>query len=114
MNGIDISKYKVNATASAVKQKQASRFDFLYKEFTWFGSKIGNRKREAFYLELSILLAAGVDLNTALQLFVEEQSKPSDRQLFDGIRKAVVEGSNLSEALKHTRQFSAYEFLVFR
>jgi type IV pilus assembly protein PilC len=84
---------------------------FFIKNSTWFGSKIGNRKR---YLELSILLAAGVDLNTALQLFVEEQSKPSDRQLFDGIRKAVVEGSNLSEALKHTRQFSAYEFLVFR
>ena len=65
---------------------------------------------EAFYHELGILLSAGVDIKTTLELISVEQAKEKDRILFEKIKDSVIAGNTLSGAIKDTGMFSAYEF----
>jgi len=72
-------------------------------------SLLKDKNREEFYLELSTLLEAGVDIKTCLELITEEQSKLAIRQLFSQIGECVIKGQPFSEAVKSTGQFSNYE-----
>jgi type IV pilus assembly protein PilC len=109
MAGIDISKYQ-SAPKSGVKKKEGNMMDFLKKDITLFGNELNDKKKEEFYLELNVLLAAGVDIKTTLELISTEQSKEKDKIFFNGINEKVIKGSTLSEALKNTGKFSAYEY----
>jgi type IV pilus assembly protein PilC len=67
------------------------------------------RQREALYQELGMLLSAGVDIKTALDLQVQ-QHKPPLQALLGGLRDAVVGGSTVAAALQQSEQFSPYEY----
>ena len=71
---IDLRSYKLPKTnkIEATKSK-ASIFDFLNKEITLFGNSFNAKKKESFYSELHVLLKAGVDLKTTLDIVEEEQ-----------------------------------------
>jgi type IV pilus assembly protein PilC len=76
--------------------------------------QLGSRKpsakqREALYLEMGMLLGAGVDIKTALDLQVQ-QHRPPLRATLGQLRDAVVAGSTVAAALEATGQFSAYEY----
>lgn len=88
---------------------ESAVFGFLNKEITLFGKKMPDKKKEAFYLELSILLSAGVDIKSALELIAEEQTKEKDKALLLGIKEKVVIGKSFSEALRETDLFTDYE-----
>jgi len=69
-----------------------------------------NKAKEAFYTELSVMLAAGVDIKTALDLIAGKQGgrgrvQAAIRQIGD----AIVSGLSLSEATSHTGGFTPYE-----
>lgn len=51
-----------------------------------------------------------MDIKTTLELIAEEQLKEKDRVLFSEIKNLVISGSTLSDALKSTGKFSAYEY----
>lgn len=59
-------------------------------------------------MELSILLAAGVDIKSALEIITAEQRKEKDKQLFQNIQDQVLKGSSLSEAMENAGVFSSY------
>ncbi|WP_420553525.1 type II secretion system F family protein [Tenacibaculum aiptasiae] len=81
----------------------------LKKEITLFSS-FSNKKKEAFYIELAVLLKAGLELKDALELIANEQKKEIDSQLFKNIINDLIAGKNLSEAIKAQNKFSEYEY----
>jgi type IV pilus assembly protein PilC len=115
MAGIDIRKLN---TSNNIKDKAGNEgkniFAFLEKDIVLFKSELSDKKKERFYSELKILFAAGVDLKTALDLLVEEQTKKADIQLFQSIKQNVIEGASLSEAIVNTKKFSAYEYYTIQ
>ncbi|SNR15452.1 type II secretion system F family protein [Tenacibaculum jejuense] len=103
--GFEINKAKQN-------QKESS-FDIdslLKKEITLFGNAFSNKKREAFYTELYVLLQAGLELKDALDLIAKEQKKELDINLFQNIIDDLIRGKNFSDALRARKVFSDYEF----
>ena len=61
-------------------------------------------------MDLRILLMAGVDLKSALELIIEEQPKEKDKIFFTGIYEDIIKGKSLAEALKKSGRFSEYEY----
>ena len=110
---IDLGKYPVAASTSKPRKSktasQTSIGDILNRDIKLFGGKLGDRKKERFYSELSTLLKAGIDIRTSLELIEVEQEKKADRALFGGLRQNVVEGCGLSEALGKAGAFGTYE-----
>lgn len=94
------------------KQKQPSSFniDTILKKEISFGASFSNKKKEGLYTELYVLLNAGLTLKDALILIAEEQKKDKNKTLIEEIIKELINGKNLSEAIKHKKEFSAYEY----
>lgn len=109
MASIDLRQ--ISAGSKPAAAPSAGRWsDMLNKDISWSGSGLNDKRKEAFYLEMSILLAAGLDLKSALDLIAEDQRKASEMAIFADVRNSVLRGKALSEALQETRQFSIYEY----
>lgn len=114
---IDLNKYQpLQASKQEAKShsSDSSLWAFLNKDIQLFGNKIGLKKKEAFYTELEVLLKAGLDLKTALEMVQDEQHKERDKALFEKVTGNVIHGSSLSVALEQTGQFSEYEVSSIR
>lgn len=101
----------------AAQKPKGSRKDldsFLKKEITIFGSSFSNKKKEAFYTELSVLLKAGISLKEALSLQNESYRKKKDQELFTNIIDEIVNGRSLSEAIKSKKEFTEYEYFSLK
>jgi type IV pilus assembly protein PilC len=83
---------------------------FLNKDIRLFGGALPDRVREGFYLELSTLLEAGVDIRSALELIMNEQPKKKHKAIFGQIAREIENGSTLSAALKRKDYFTPYEY----
>ncbi len=95
------------------KQKTKSNFDLdaiLKTEISLFGSSFSNKKKEAFYTEISVLLNAGISLKDTLVLIANEQKKQKDKTLLEGIVTTIVHGSSFSESVKSIKDFTEYEY----
>ncbi len=111
MGSVDISKYNLPKNKSLKNSGNSSSFfDFLSKDISILGNQLTDKKKERFYSELHILLMAGIDIKTALELVEEDQIKPKDKQLFSDIKNFVIKGGSISEAIKSSGKFSAYEY----
>lgn len=111
---LDIRKIKAQrsngvAGKSVPKEARPGIWDLLNKDIS-LGDKLPDRVKESFYLELSTLLEAGVDIRTALDLIKEEQKKKKIKAVFDDVLQQVVTGNTLSGALKRNRPFTSYEY----
>lgn len=67
------------------------------------------KQREGLYQELGMLLSAGLDIKTALDLQVAQHRPPLQTTLAQ-LRDTVVSGSTVAAALQQSGQFSAYEY----
>ena len=93
------------------KDSRISSIDhILKKEITFFSKPFSNKKKEAFYTELSVLLNAGITLKNSLSLIGEEQKKKIDSELIENIIKNIIVGKSLSEAIKIANVFTEYEY----
>jgi len=99
----NISTPTVKSTGSSVEQ-------LLKKEITFFSSGFNNKKKQAFYLELGVLLKAGITIKEAITLIIESLKKKNDKELFEDILHQVINGKPFSEALYASKQFSEYEY----
>ncbi|WP_457617868.1 type II secretion system F family protein [Lutibacter sp.] len=98
-------------TSKDSKSKSNSSIEeLLKKEITLFGTSFSNKKKEALYTELSVLLNAGITLKNSLVLIAEEQKKEKDKTLIENITKELILGKTLSNAIKEQQQFSEYEY----
>ena len=108
---LDISNIKsANAKTSSKKEESGGLMDFMNKDISLFGSGLNDQKKERFYSELSILLEAGVDIRTALELIIEEQKGDKDKVLFTTIKDEVIAGDSLSESIMRSGKFSDHEY----
>ncbi len=95
------------------QKKKESSFDIdkiLKTEVTLFESSFNNKKKEALYTELSVLLKAGISLKEALSLIAQEQKKQKDKTLMENMVKAILEGSSFSESIQSNNSFTEYEY----
>lgn len=84
--------------------------NLLKKEISLFGDSFNNKKKQAFYQELAILLKAGVSFKEGLSLVVESLKKNTDKELIQTILNQVVNGKPFSEALASSKSFTEYEY----
>ncbi|MNQ93626.1 putative type II secretion system protein F [compost metagenome] len=82
----------------------------LKKEITFFGESFNNKKKQAFYQELAVLLKAGVSFKEGLSLIVESLKKNADKELIQSILNQVVNGRPFSDALAASKSFTEYEY----
>ncbi|MDJ1497756.1 type II secretion system F family protein [Cytophagaceae bacterium DM2B3-1] len=110
MAGLDISKLALPQNQTGTKNsEEKDPLAFLKKDITLF-SPINDKFKESFYLELSVLLSAGVDIKGSLELLEDQQSKAKLKDLIRNIRESIISGASVSEAVRQTEHFSAYEF----
>ncbi|MFD2162272.1 type II secretion system F family protein [Paradesertivirga mongoliensis] len=114
MPSIDLSSYKSPKKKKPVSGNAFSWAEVLNKEISFGKPQVPDRKKEAFYLELSTLLLSGIDLKTALELILVDQDKAKDKVFFTEIKDKVLTGSPLSEAIRSTGKFSDYDFYSIR
>ncbi len=112
MAGIDLKLVKAKTHAGTQKDRAAgpSIADYLNKDIKFLDSGFPDKKKEQFYSELTTLLSAGIDIQSALELLEESFDKQKEKDLIAEIRKYVVEGATFSEALHKTGKISDYEF----
>ena len=82
----------------------------LKTEVSLFGKSFSNKKKEAFYTELSVLLNAGINLKEALTLVTNEQSKRADKELMQNMLTTIIQGLSFSESIKNNKDFTEYEY----
>jgi type IV pilus assembly protein PilC len=106
---IPIEQFQITTPPKEKKTKNTSFSDLLNRDFS-FGKKFNDKKKERLYTELSMLLKAGVDIKTTLEIAFEEQDKKQDRALLEKIKNEVIGGKSLSDAVASAGHFSEYEF----
>ena len=90
-------------------ESKGSILEFLNQDIS-FGKNFPDKKKEQFYSEISLLLSAGTDMKTALELIVDETEKEKDKKLLLAIKDDIINGNSFSEALKKTNKFTEYEY----
>ncbi|MCK6640938.1 MAG: type II secretion system F family protein [Bacteroidia bacterium] len=104
---IDLSNFN---TASSHYEKQKSP-GILNREIKLFErNALSDKSKERFYGELSVLLHAGLDIRTAIELIIDELTNPKEKIIFSDILKAIIAGSNLADAINLSGKFSTYEY----
>ena len=110
LSSINTASQKTNAQVSSNNGKDAASLPFWQRDIQ-LGNPFPDKKREAFFNELAILLEAGVDIKSSMDIIEEEQTKKKDKELFSGMRAALLEGKALSEVMREAKVFTPYEYL---
>ena len=111
---LDLQHYRKKEAAQASLETKTNFWSILNKDISFSGKKLSDKLKESFYLELSILLTAGVDIKAALELLGGQQRKQKYKVLFNSIKEQIISGSSLSEATKYSGYFTAYEYYSLR
>ncbi|WP_269225698.1 type II secretion system F family protein [Flavobacterium eburneipallidum] len=96
--------------SSVSHNKPSSLEELLKMEIVLFGERFNNKKKQAFYQELSVLLKAGITFKEGLTLIVDSLKKNADKELIQSILNDVINGKPFSEALLASKSFTEYEF----
>ncbi len=110
MSGIDIKNIVVAKKGNESQKESFSFSKLLSQDITLFGKRFDNKRKEWFYSELSILLSAGVDAKTALELVAEEAKKGKEKKLFEHLRDEVINGKSISQVMRTMPEFTSYEY----
>ncbi|MDD3685247.1 MAG: type II secretion system F family protein [Bacteroidales bacterium] len=94
--------------SSAVKKTAKSNTGLVWLNFK--PASISDKEKEAFYSDISILIASGIDIKTSIELILKERTKNKKTEIFESIRKSLINGKSFSEAISITNKFSAYEY----
>jgi type IV pilus assembly protein PilC len=110
MPGIDLSRYENKKKAKpATGTEESGLVALLNRDISFGGNSLNDKKKEAFYLELSSLLQAGINLKSSMELVTADQEKEKDRNLFKQIQNDVLTGSSFSAAIGQSGKFTLYE-----
>lgn len=110
--GIDVSKLHKNSGLK--KEKQTSSVSDFFNQELSFSKKIGAKEKEALYKDLSVLLNAGVDFKTSLEILANQQKKKHLKELILELKAKIVKGKSFYEALEDTGLFSSYEYFSIK
>lgn len=97
-------------------QKKAASESVLKKILAYEigGNKLSDSFRENFYGELALLLEAGMNIKSALDLLAQQQKKEKHKELLNKIIHDLTQGARFSEVLRDLKKFSAYEHFSIR
>ncbi|PTQ92440.1 type IV pilus assembly protein PilC [Mucilaginibacter yixingensis] len=111
MPTIDLNKYQPPKVARKPESSKNENglLAFMNKDISFGSKELSDKKKEAFYLELSSLLKAGINLKDSLELVTSGQKQEKDIKLFEEVLAKVKKGSKFSEALQASGKFSLYE-----
>src|SRR5690606_25814153 len=110
MGGVKVRGYSRDRFRPKPELKSFDLTDFFQKEITIFQTRFNDKLKETFYLELSTLLKAGLDIKSALDLIESEQSKAGIKSIFSSMKEALINGSPFWECLRSSNQFTPYEY----
>lgn len=99
---IDLNNFK---TAGGQPKKSSS--ETALKSFS---KKLSDKKKEAFYRELAMLLKSGVDFKKALEILCQQSDGKLERAIIQSIKDNVINGKSIYESVKETGHFSPYEY----
>lgn len=74
------------------------------------GRKFPEKRKEAFYKELAMLLQSGVDFKKSLEILITQTKNQKEKAVITEILEMVVEGNSIWEAMRETGMFSPYEY----
>ncbi len=83
---------------------------FMKRDIVVFKKSFGPKVKEAFYVELSLLLKAGVRLINALALLADSQKKKKEQALLSRLVEDIDKGKDFSEAVVGLKEFTEYEY----
>ena len=106
MNGFNLEPLLTESKTSTEKDWVSN---LLLTEIK-IGKSFGNKKKEAFYSELGVLLKAGIQLKDALVLLQENQKKEKQQLFYGEMVDALVEGKSFFDVLHERPEFSEYEY----
>ncbi|MBT1705384.1 type II secretion system F family protein [Chryseosolibacter indicus] len=109
MSGINIKDIRP-VKESSQKEMIWSLEKILETDIKLFSQKFNDKNKEAFYLELSTLLVAGLDIKSALELIEEEQLKKEHESIIKEIKENLINGDSLWEAMQKSSHFTPYEY----
>lgn len=104
---------QIDAIKKKEKQKEKGESLFqrlLQQEISFKSNKINDSKKQQLYDELSVLLAAGVNIKDVLDIILEEQKDKKLKHVYQQIIENLVSGMSFSEAIHASGQFSDYEY----
>jgi len=105
---VNLKNIEVTNTTKEKKKKTNSLTAILSMEIG--GQNLNDSFRESLYSELALLLEAGLNVKTALDLIASQQKKEKHQKLLQKIIDELIEGARLSETLQNQKKFSAYEY----
>lgn len=108
MTGIDLKNIKTEKPTKKDKEEK-DLLAFLNKDLS-FGSFVNDKYKESLYSELAILLEAGVDIRSSLEIIQKEQTKEKSQKFLTEVQEQIIQGKTLSEVLENSGHFSSYEF----
>lgn len=106
---INVKNITPIAPVAKEKNNKKSILQLLNQDIS-FSTNYPDKKKEQFYAEISLLLSAGTDIKTALELIVDETEKEKDKKLLESIKDDIINGLSFSEALQKTGKFTEYEY----
>lgn len=102
---------KIESIKKSDKTGAQSLSELLNKDISLSFSGLFNDKlKEEFYSELSVLLESGLDLRTALDIFLSNLKKKKLIESFNKVQTEVIKGKALSLAMKEQNLISDYEY----
>lgn len=102
--------FKLDSRENGNPKEKFSIQKILQTEIKLFGNRFSNKKKFEFYLELSVLLGAGIAIKEALSLLHENQKKEIDKKIYENILSDLIAGKSFSKSVRNTNKFSEYEF----
>jgi type IV pilus assembly protein PilC len=84
--------------------------ELMSKDIRFASGKLSDKKREAFFFELSTLLQSGIDLKHSLDLVTLEQAREKHIEVIRQIKEEVIAGTSMSLAVQASDKFSDYDF----
>ena len=91
-----------------VKKKDESK-SIWKKDIITFGPAFSDKEKENFYLELSVLLKAGVNLRKSLQLVEQNTKKTKVKTYYAKVSDKLIHGSDFYLAIQSIDGITQYE-----
>jgi len=107
---INIKDYQFNDNESGVSKSELSFSKILSYDIKIFPFRFTDKNKESFYLELSTLFLAGLDIKSCLELVIEERVDRNEKKMLKDILENLIRGDSLTEALEKSGQFTPYEY----
>ncbi len=67
------------------------------------------KQKHRFFSKMSLMLGAGIDLGTAIQIMSNDSGKGKEEEVARKVERDITLGKSLSESLYDTKRFDAYE-----